>query len=218
MQLQIDALKEAAAWPGAGRRILVVLASQLMAPSSTRRAPAIRYPLRQHTRRRALAGVRRSVRAPSPRPGRGGDRQAGRDHRPRSRAAALLPENLAGPAPRLRGPRGDRRRPHVPVAGRASPDDPALALPRSRAYTGGQVSRAVPRPAWRDHPRQLLTCATSTEGMRHSEADTGAAAPAAPRGQRAAARGIPRPGHPSGPAGHRTRRTEDAITDDLPRR
>ena len=31
MQLQIDALKEAAAWPGAGWRTLVVLASQLMA-------------------------------------------------------------------------------------------------------------------------------------------------------------------------------------------
>ncbi len=66
--------------------------------------------------------------------------------------------------------------------------------------------------------RQLLTSATSTEGMRHSEADTGPAAPAAPRGQRTAARGIPRPGHPPGPAGHRTRRTEDAITDDLLRR
>ncbi len=69
-----------------------------------------------------------------------------------------------------------------------------------------------------DHPRQLLTSATSTEGTRHSEADTGPAAPAAPRGQRTAARGIPRPGHPPGPAGHRTRRTEDAITDDLLRR
>ena len=31
MQLKIDALKEAAAWPGAGRRTLVVPASQLMA-------------------------------------------------------------------------------------------------------------------------------------------------------------------------------------------
>ena len=31
MQLKIDALKEAAAWPGAGRRTPVVLASQLMA-------------------------------------------------------------------------------------------------------------------------------------------------------------------------------------------
>jgi hypothetical protein len=31
MQLEIDALKEAAAWPGADRRTLVVLASQLMA-------------------------------------------------------------------------------------------------------------------------------------------------------------------------------------------
>ena len=31
MQLEIDALKEAAAWPGADRRILVVLATQLMA-------------------------------------------------------------------------------------------------------------------------------------------------------------------------------------------
>ena len=31
MQLKIDALKDAAAWPGAGRRTLVVLASQLMA-------------------------------------------------------------------------------------------------------------------------------------------------------------------------------------------
>ena len=31
MQLKFDALKEAAAWPGAGRRTLVVLASQLMA-------------------------------------------------------------------------------------------------------------------------------------------------------------------------------------------
>jgi len=77
---------------------------------------------------------------------------------------------------------------------------------------------AVSRPARRDHPRQLLTSATSTEGTRHSEADTGPAAPAAPRGQRTAARGIPRPGHPPGPAGHRTRRPEDAITDDLPRR
>src|SRR5271170_5552128 len=42
-------------------------------------------------------------------------------------------------------------------------------------------------------------------------ADTGPAAPAAPRGQRTAARGRPRPGHPPGPAGHCTRRTEDAI-------
>ena len=31
MQLEIDALKEAAAWPGAGQRNLVVPASQLMA-------------------------------------------------------------------------------------------------------------------------------------------------------------------------------------------
>ena len=31
MQLEIDALKEAAAWPGADRRTLVILASQLMA-------------------------------------------------------------------------------------------------------------------------------------------------------------------------------------------
>jgi hypothetical protein len=31
VQLKIDALKEAVAWPGAGRRTLVVLASQLMA-------------------------------------------------------------------------------------------------------------------------------------------------------------------------------------------
>ena len=31
MQLEIDALKEAAAWPGADQRTLVVLASQLMA-------------------------------------------------------------------------------------------------------------------------------------------------------------------------------------------
>jgi hypothetical protein len=31
MQLKIDALKDAAAWPGAGQRTLVVLASQLMA-------------------------------------------------------------------------------------------------------------------------------------------------------------------------------------------
>jgi hypothetical protein len=31
VQLKIDALKEAAAWPGAGRRTPVVLASQLMA-------------------------------------------------------------------------------------------------------------------------------------------------------------------------------------------
>ena len=31
MQLKIDALKEAAAWPGAGQASLVVLASQLMA-------------------------------------------------------------------------------------------------------------------------------------------------------------------------------------------
>ena len=31
MQLEIDALKEAAAWPGAGQRTIVVLASQLMA-------------------------------------------------------------------------------------------------------------------------------------------------------------------------------------------
>jgi hypothetical protein len=31
MQLQSDALNEAAAWPGADRRIPVVLASQLMA-------------------------------------------------------------------------------------------------------------------------------------------------------------------------------------------
>ncbi len=31
MQLMIDVLKEAAAWPGAGQRTLVVLASQLMA-------------------------------------------------------------------------------------------------------------------------------------------------------------------------------------------
>jgi len=31
MQLEIDALKEAAAWPGAGQRTLIVLASQLMA-------------------------------------------------------------------------------------------------------------------------------------------------------------------------------------------
>ena len=31
MQLKIDVLKEAAAWPGTGRRTPVVLASQLMA-------------------------------------------------------------------------------------------------------------------------------------------------------------------------------------------
>jgi hypothetical protein len=31
MQLKIDALKDAAAWPGAGQRTLVVLASQLTA-------------------------------------------------------------------------------------------------------------------------------------------------------------------------------------------
>ncbi len=31
MQLKIDALTEAAAWPGPGRRTLIVLASQLMA-------------------------------------------------------------------------------------------------------------------------------------------------------------------------------------------
>ena len=31
VQLEIDALKEAAAWPGADRRTIVVLASQLMA-------------------------------------------------------------------------------------------------------------------------------------------------------------------------------------------
>ena len=89
---------------------------------------------------------------------------------------------------------------------------PPRRLPRRPASPG-------PRPpARRDHPRQLLTSATSTEGTRHSEADTGPAAPAAPRGQRTAARGIPRPGHPPGPEGHRTRRTEDAITDDLLRR
>ena len=47
MQLKIDALKEAAAWPGAGRRTPVVLASQFMAaefyqeahrPATVRRA------------------------------------------------------------------------------------------------------------------------------------------------------------------------------------
>ena len=31
MQLEFDALKEAAAWPGAGQRTLAVFASQLMA-------------------------------------------------------------------------------------------------------------------------------------------------------------------------------------------
>jgi hypothetical protein len=102
------------------------------------------------------------------------------------------------------------RRPPSGCAGSAG--SPPRRLPRRPASPG-------PRPpAWRDHPRQLLTSATSTEGTRHSEADTGPAAPAAPRGQRTAARGIPRPGHPAGPAGQRTRRTEDAITDDLPRR
>jgi len=102
------------------------------------------------------------------------------------------------------------RRPPSGCAGSAS--SPPRRLPRRPA------SRGPRPPAWRDHPRQLLTSATSTEGTRHSEADTGPAAPAAPRGQRTAARGIPRPGHPPGPAGHRTRRAEDAITDDLPRR
>ena len=38
MQLKIDALKEAAVWPGAGRRTLVVLATSSWPPSSTRRA------------------------------------------------------------------------------------------------------------------------------------------------------------------------------------
>ena len=38
MQLKIDALKEAAARPGAGRRTPVVLASQLVTAGSTRRA------------------------------------------------------------------------------------------------------------------------------------------------------------------------------------
>jgi len=31
MQLKIDALKDAAAWPGSGQRTLAVLASQLLA-------------------------------------------------------------------------------------------------------------------------------------------------------------------------------------------
>jgi len=118
----------------------------------------------------------------------------------------------------------------------------ASALQRSAAPAAGSVAAAISRAVRRlgtrgcvsrmaqefgDHPqaaaermrwvRQLA--AASTEGTRHSEADTGPAAPAAPRGQRTAARGIPRPGHPLGPAGHRTRRrTDDAITDDLPRR
>ena len=38
MQLTIDALKGAAAWPGPGQRTLVVLAGQLRPPGSTRRA------------------------------------------------------------------------------------------------------------------------------------------------------------------------------------
>ena len=90
--------------------------------------------------------------------------------------------------------------------------------PRPPGRSPGLAARQAMTQPGRDHPRQLLTSATSTEGTRHSEADTGPAAPAAPRGQRTAARGIPRPGHPPGPAGHRMRRTEDAITDDLLRR
>ena len=104
-----------------------------------------RCPLRQHTHRRARAGARRSVRVPARRPDRGGDRQAGRGHRPRSRAAALLQGDLAGPAPRVRGPRGDgRRRPRVrprgqgPVPtrldeGRARGAVPCLRTPRPDA-------------------------------------------------------------------------------------
>jgi hypothetical protein len=38
MQLEIDALKEAAAWPGAGQRTPIVPASRLMAAGCTRRA------------------------------------------------------------------------------------------------------------------------------------------------------------------------------------
>ena len=39
MQLKIDALKDAAAWPGAGQRTLVVLASQLMAAELYQEGP-----------------------------------------------------------------------------------------------------------------------------------------------------------------------------------
>src|SRR4029077_19537730 len=50
-----------------------------------------------------------------------------------------------------------------------SPQPPPPRRPRPRP--------AGARPAWRDPPRQLLTSATRTEGTRHSEADTGPAAP-----------------------------------------
>ena len=104
-----------------------------------------------------------------------------------------------------------------------TPRRPLSGCPGSASLPPRRLSRRPvspgPRPpAWRDHPRQLLTSATSTEGTRHSEADTGPAAPAATPGRRTAACGIPRSGHPPGTAGLRTRRTEDAITDDLPRR
>jgi len=46
MQLKIDALREAAAWPGADQRTPVVPASQLVAQSFARRATTISRPAR----------------------------------------------------------------------------------------------------------------------------------------------------------------------------
>jgi hypothetical protein len=46
MTLEIEALNQAAAWPGTGQRTLVVLASQLVATGSTRRASSISPPAR----------------------------------------------------------------------------------------------------------------------------------------------------------------------------
>ncbi|HEX9357945.1 MAG TPA: hypothetical protein VF933_29525 [Streptosporangiaceae bacterium] len=47
MQLKIDALKEAAARPGAGRRTPVVLASQLMAAGLHQEGPSARKTVRR---------------------------------------------------------------------------------------------------------------------------------------------------------------------------
>jgi len=159
VQLQIDALKEAAAWPGAGRRTLVVLASQLMAAELYQEGFGY-FAARSDSTPAARSGWRSPERSSpvSAALDRGGDRQAGRGHRPRSRAAALLPGNLAGPAPRLRGPRGDRRRRHVPVAGCASPDD--LALAQYWADRRRRQQRKA-RP-WHQPPN--APCAPSTDG------------------------------------------------------
>jgi hypothetical protein len=99
MQPASDALKQAAPWPSTGQRTRVVLASQVLPPGSTRRASDISRPARPAPppTRSGWGPPERSSRVSTAAPA--GDRQAGRGHWPRSRAAALLPGNPAGRLP-----------------------------------------------------------------------------------------------------------------------